>query len=245
MKQILEGKTALITGSSRGVGQQIAYALAQLGAKVILHARKRQNLKKTIQILDTLKAKYELIDGELNKKEDVMNLIQHVKAIDNKVDILINNAACQTAFRDNIFTHNWEDWEESFQSNVFAPYMLISGFVPGMIERGYGRIINLTSGIKHMPQLAPYGATKAAVDKLTDDIAVSLPVGVRMNTLDPGWLKTDMGGENAEHPVEAVLPGALVPVLIDDDGPNGKFFSAINYDAEIVSRYNLHQLKPA
>ena len=95
-------------------------------------------------------------------------------------------------------------------------------------------VINITSGIKDQPELMPYGVSKAAVDKLTDDISVKLEnTGVRINTLDPGWLRTDMGGENAEHPVEATLPGALAPALVDNDGPNGQFFSAIDHDLKI------------
>lgn len=103
-----------------------------------------------------------------------------------------------------------------------------------MIKNGFGRVINVTSGIKDLPELAPYGASKWAVNKLTDDIAVKLKgTGVRINTLDPGWLRTDLGGENADHPVEAVLPGALAPVLIENDGPNGEFFSAIDHKMDI------------
>jgi NAD(P)-dependent dehydrogenase (short-subunit alcohol dehydrogenase family) len=97
-----------------------------------------------------------------------------------------------------------------------------------MIKRGFGRVINLTSGIKDQPEMAPYSTSKAAVDKLTKDIAGKLEnTGVRINMLDPGWLKTDMGGENAWHEIEEVLPGALVPAVIEDNGPNGHFFSAI------------------
>jgi NAD(P)-dependent dehydrogenase (short-subunit alcohol dehydrogenase family) len=104
-----------------------------------------------------------------------------------------------------------------------------------MIENGFGRVINLSSGIMNQPELAPYGASKWAVNKLTDDIAFKLRnTKVRINTLDPGWLRTDMGGTNAEHPVEAVLPGALAPALIDDDGPNGQFFSSINHNLDMV-----------
>jgi NAD(P)-dependent dehydrogenase (short-subunit alcohol dehydrogenase family) len=91
----------------------------------------------------------------------------------------------------------------------------------------------------NQPELAPYGASKWAVNKLTDDIASKLEnTGVRINTLDPGWLQTDLGGKNAEHPVEAVLPGALAPVLVEDDGANGQFFSAINHklDLDIISK---------
>jgi 3-oxoacyl-[acyl-carrier protein] reductase len=76
------------------------------------------------------------------------------------------------------------------------------------------------------------------VDKLTQDIAVKLEgTGVRINRLDPGWLKTDMGGPAAHFPVEAVLPGALIPALVDDDGPNGQFFSAIELQNTKINNF--------
>ncbi|MBN1118379.1 MAG: SDR family oxidoreductase [Bacteroidales bacterium] len=243
MKSILEGKTALITGSSRGVGRQVAGALAQLGCKIIIHSRTKENLQTTKEKLIEIGAEVYEVSGELSKQEDVQNIIKTVNEQWGGVDILYNNAAWMSEYQVNYWKHSWEAWETSFRINVFAMYMLCSGFIPGMIAKGYGRIINLTSGIKDLPELAPYGATKAAVDKLTDDISVKLPIGIRINTLDPGWLKTDLGGENAEHPVEAVLPGAIIPAMIGDDGPNGKFFSAIDYDKDLAEKLNLRELK--
>ena len=103
-----------------------------------------------------------------------------------------------------------------------------------MIENGFGRVINLTSGIMHQPELAPYGASKWAVNKLTDDLAVKLEnSGVRINMLDPGWLRTDLGGPNADHAVEDTLPGALAPALVENVGPNGEFFSSIDHNLDV------------
>jgi NAD(P)-dependent dehydrogenase (short-subunit alcohol dehydrogenase family) len=99
-----------------------------------------------------------------------------------------------------------------------------------MKRRGYGRIVNVTSGIKDTPNLAPYGVSKAAVDKYTSDLAAELKdSNVLVNRLDPGWLKTDLGGPDAMYPVEDVLPGALVPALLDDNGPSGELFAAQDY----------------
>lgn len=227
----LNGKTALITGSSRGVGQQIATGLARLGCNIILHGRTKESCEKTLKLLDEFDVQKYVVFGELSKQENINSIAEQVNEFNCQVDILYNNAALMTTFHENIWEHSWDEWMETFKVNVFAMYSLCGVFIPGMVERGFGRVINLTSGIKHMPELAPYGVSKGAVDKLTDDLSVKLKdTGVRINTLDPGWLKTDMGGENAEHPVEAVLPGALAPALIDDDGPNGEFFSAIDHE---------------
>ena len=230
----LKGKNAFITGSSRGIGQQIAEGLAKLGCNIVVHGRTEKSCLKTIDML----AKYDVevfsVYGELSDESQVNKLILRVNSLNISIDILYNNAALMTPFHDDIWKHSWEEWMLSFKVNVFAMYSLCGAFIPKMVERGFGRVINTTSGIKNMPELAPYGATKAAVDKLTEDISVKLTgTGVRINTLDPGWLRTDMGGENAEHPVEAVLPGALGPALVEDDGPNGQFFSAIDHRLDI------------
>lgn len=245
MNKTLAGKTAFITGSSRGVGKQISFALVQLGCNVILHARKAKNLDNIKYQLDEIGAKYWEVEGELSDMESVERIIQSIRSKKLQVDILYNNAGWGSPYRENIFNHAWEDWEKCFRINVIALYYFTAAFLPGMIDRKYGRIINLTSGIENQPQLAPYGASKAAVDKITEDIAYSTPRGVRINTLDPGWLRTDMGGPNAEHPVETVLPGALIPALINDDGPNGQFFSAVNYDRELAHMINLENIIPA
>jgi len=99
-----------------------------------------------------------------------------------------------------------------------------------MRSRRWGRIVNVTSGIDKTPQLAGYGSSKWAVDKFTDDFAAELRyTGVIVSRLDPGWLKTDLGGQHAPNEPETVLPGALVPVLLADGAPGGQFFCAQDY----------------
>lgn len=226
----INGKNALVTGSSRGIGQQIAVGLAILGCNIIVHGRKKESCAKTLELLKQYSVKTYCVFGELSDEKLVKNLIEQVKSLNIPIDILYNNAAHMTNFHADYFEHSWEEWMDTFKVNVFALYDLCGAFVPGMIDRGFGRVINLSSGIQGQPELAPYGATKWAVNKITDDLASKLHgTGVRINAIDPGWIKTDMGGENAEHPVEAVLPGILAPALVADDGPNGEFFSAIRH----------------
>ncbi|RXP52264.1 SDR family oxidoreductase [Lutibacter sp. HS1-25] len=224
----LKDKNALITGSSRGIGQQIAIGLAKQGCNIIVHGRTSESCSETLSLLKKYDVKIYCVPGEPSEESKVNQLIKDVKQLEISVDILYNNAAIMTPFHENIWKHSWDEWMDTFKVNVFAMYRLCGAFIPNMIENDFGRIINTTSGIKDQPELAPYGASKWAVRKLTEDIAVKLEnTGVRINMLDPGWLMTDMGGQNAEHPVEAVLPGALSPALIDNNGPNGAFFSAI------------------
>jgi 3-oxoacyl-[acyl-carrier protein] reductase len=227
--KLLENKWALVTGSSRGVGQQIALGLAQRKCNVIVHGRTKQNVAETLRLLKAYDVQTHVIVGELSSRKGIDTIIAGVKAGPKRVDILYNNAAIQNEWK-SIWKITPEEWQAIFQVNVFAMVALCTAFAPGMKRRGYGRIINLTSGVRDIPQLAPYSVSKAAVDKYSCDLAAELKdTNVLVNYLDPGWLKTDMGGPNAEHPVETVLPGALVPALLDDFGPSGRFYAAQDY----------------
>jgi NAD(P)-dependent dehydrogenase (short-subunit alcohol dehydrogenase family) len=227
--KLLENKWTLVTGSSRGVGQQIALGLAERQCNIIVHGRTKQNVAETLRLLKAYDVQTRVVVGELSSRKGIDAIIAGVKAGPNRVDILYNNAAIQNEWK-SIWKITPEEWQAIFQVNVFAMVALCNAFAPGMKRRGYGRIINLTSGIRDIPQLAPYSVSKAAVDKYSRDLAAELQgTNVLVNYLDPGWLKTDMGGPNAEHTVETVLPGALVPALLDDFGPSGRFYAAQDY----------------
>ncbi|MCF8367016.1 MAG: SDR family oxidoreductase [Bacteroidales bacterium] len=229
----VKGKNALITGSSRGIGQQTAIGLARLGCNIILHGRKKENCNETLELLKSYQVKTCVVYGDLSDENQVNDLIKQVNDLNIPVEILYNNAAWMVDYHEDIWTQTWDEWMQTMKINVFAMYSLCAAFIPGMIERGFGRVVNLSSGIMDKPQLVPYGASKWAVNKLTDDIASTLEnTGVRINYIDPGWIQTDMGGKDAEHQVEDVLPGILAPALIENDGPNGEFFSAVNHDLD-------------
>lgn len=225
----LEDKWALVTGSSRGIGQQIVLGLAQRGCNVIVHGRELSHCEETLQRLEACGAETLAVAGDLKDARGIESIIQGVKAGPGSVEILYNNAGFQNDWKP-IWEISHVEWLESFQVNFFAMVALCNAFAPAMKRRGYGRIINLTSGIKDIPQLAPYSASKAAVDKYSRDLAAELQgTNVLVNCLDPGWLKTDLGGPNADHEVETVLPGALVPALLDDHGPSGRLYAAQDY----------------
>jgi NAD(P)-dependent dehydrogenase (short-subunit alcohol dehydrogenase family) len=206
--QLLEHKWALVTGSSRGVGQQIVRGLAQRKCNVIVHGRDMEHLQNTLNLLEPLGVEVHAVAGDLATAAGVQALIDGVRQGPGHVDILYNNAAVQNPWK-LVWDTTMDEWLHTFQINLFALIALCNAFAPSMQQRGYGRIINLTSGIKDVPNLAPYSVSKAAVDKYTRDLAAELRgTNVLANTLDPGWLRTDMGGPNAEGEPESVLPGA-------------------------------------
>ncbi len=227
--RLLDDRWALVTGSTRGIGQQIALGLAQRKCNVIVHGRAVANTRETMELLEQYRVGSRAVAGELESPEEAQSIIEQVRAGPGVVDILYNNAAIQNEWR-SIWDISRQEWLRTFQINLFAIVALCSAFAPEMKRRGFGRIVNLTSGIKDVPELAPYSVSKAAVDKYTSDLAAELrDTNVLVNRLDPGWLRTDLGGPDGEQDVETVLPGALVPALLEDHGPSGRLYAAQDY----------------
>lgn len=225
----LNGKWALVTGSSRGIGRQIAKALAEQGCNVIVHGRQLDHTQDTVAAIKEIGVKVLAVAGELDSEVQVRQLIDAVQALSVPVDILYNNAAINNQSTP-MFEFSPAEWLRTFQVNLFAMVQLCNAFAPAMRERRWGRIINMTSGIAGQPDLAPYSASKAAVDKYTQDLACELKSdNVLVNHVDPGWIRTDLGGPNAWEDVASVIPGVLVPALLPDGGPSGRFYAAQDY----------------
>lgn len=229
MKNSLSGKWALVTGSTRGIGQQIAIGLARCGANVIVHGRSVEAAAKTVGLLEEYSGKVEVVAGELSSEKGVDSVIEQVKSKVGVIDILYNNAAISHEGQ-SVFEQSRALWDRIFQVNVHALIRLCQAFAPGMQEKKWGRIINITSGIADQPDLAPYSVSKAAVDKFSQDLSTAVKDdNVLVNFVDPGWLRTDLGGPDAWDDVSTVLPGALVPALLPDGGPTGRLYGAQDY----------------
>lgn len=225
----LQGKWALVTGASRGVGQQVAQALADEGCKLILHSRSLAHTEKLAQTLRAQGVTVHTLAAELSDHAAVLRLAEEARALCGTLDILYNNAAIMTPYHSDYLTVVPAEYALSFQVNTVTPILLANAFLPGMLAQGWGRIVNVTSGIRNEPELMAYAASKAALDKYVFDMAPRLAdTGVTMNLMDPGWLRTDLGGPKAPNAVESVLPGALVPVLAED-GVSGQFLHAQDY----------------
>ena len=224
----LRGKWALVTGSSRGVGREIARGLAAKGCNLVLHARRREHNGGLASELAG-QVKVAVVGAELGVDTDVDRLIREALEASGGIDVLFNNAAIMTPYRNNYAEVTADDYRRSFEVNVIAPARITHGLLPSMLRRRFGRIVQVTSGIRDQPELMAYAASKAALDKFVRDTVPRLAgTGVTMNLLDPGWLRTDLGGSQAPNAVESVLPGAMVPVLIED-GTCGRWFSAQDY----------------
>ena len=224
----ISGKWALVTGASRGVGRQISLGLARAGCNVLLHSRLLESTATLAAELHELGVQTHQVAAELSDAAELTSMLESLLQSGPEIDILYNNAAIMTPYRQDWLNIPDEDYQRSFQVNVIALSRICHAFIPGMKTRKWGRIVNVTSGIQDQPELIAYSISKGAVDKFTTDTSGHLAEhGVLMNTLDPGWLRTDLGGPNAPGDVTSVLPGALIPVLTETT--HGQLFRAQDY----------------
>lgn len=225
----VKGKWVLITGASRGVGMHIAAALADLGCNLVLHSRSVEHTAELVASLNKKGVSVVAVSAELDDQGQVDAMLDEIEARVAQIDMVFNNAAIQAAWRQDPWQTTAEDFRKSFEINVISLARICNRLVPPMLARKWGRVVNVTSGIANLPQLTAYAVSKAAVDKYVRDFAQTLAgTGVMMNLLDPGWLRTDLGGPNAPNDPSSVIPGALVPALLDD-GVSGRFFRAQDY----------------
>lgn len=200
----LEGRTALVTGASRGIGAAIASSLDRAGARVALSARDMPGIAAVGKELtnDPVVVRADLLDPEAPAQ-----LASSALEALGRVDILVNNAA--TASRIATVDTDASVIDEILAVNVRAPLLLISALIPTMAQNARGSIVNISSvsGILGTPKRAAYAASKGALDAATRSLAIELgPMGIRVNSVAPGVVDTDMWRKNKQVPgvVEAV-----------------------------------------
>src|SRR3954471_1744009 len=196
-------RTALVTGAGRGLGRASALRLAAEGATTLLVGRGREALNAVAAEITTAGGEARAIIADLSDGADIDRLVAEV----GQIDILVNNAAAEEQWAPMVMA-DIDSWRAIFDVNVFAPVQLIRAFTPGMADRGYGVVVNMSSigGRQPAPFLATYGASKAALDMVSRTAAMELAgSGVRVNSIASGI--TDMG-----KTYELLPPGLLADI---------------------------------
>ena len=163
----VKDKWAFITGASRGIGSLTAKFMAEQGCNLILHSRKKEHCEKLLGEVKAMGIKAFSVEAELSDLDSVQAMLDEIDRMGTAVDIVLNNAGMQIAYRTDYFKTPVSDYTESFKINTIAPAMICYHFMPKMIARGFGRIVNTTSGIRLEPEQAGYSASKAADRKST------------------------------------------------------------------------------
>lgn len=196
----VKGKWALITGASRGIGYLSAEFMAKQGCNLILHSRTLEGSKEILAKVKALGVEAFSVAAELSDRAQVQAMLKEIDEKNIPVDIILNNAGLQVGYRVDYLATPIEDYSTSFEINTIAPMTICYHFLPKMIERGFGRIVNTTSGIALEAEQAGYSASKAALNKVTIDLGHKMQgTDVILSLADPGWCRTDLGGPHAPN----------------------------------------------
>ena len=197
----LNGRVALITGASKGLGKAMALALAGAGAKLALASRNLEQLKQVAKEVEAAGTEAKVFQADVAKEDDVARLAREVGAAYGGVQILINNAGINV--RKNITDFTLDEWNSVINTNLTSVFLMCRAFVPSMKGRGYGRILNMTSIMSwvSLPGRAAYSSSKTALLGLTRALALELVAdGITVNGISPGPFATEMNTPLMQNP---------------------------------------------
>jgi 2-deoxy-D-gluconate 3-dehydrogenase len=200
----LDGKTALVTGASRGIGRAIAIGFAHAGAEVALVARSESRLVEVKREIESIGCRCEVFPGDLRETAGIAELNRRVIQAFGHIDILVNNAG--TTHRDDAVDFPEERWDDVLAVNLKAVWLLCQQVGRGMVQRGEGKIINIASLLSFSGGIrAPaYAASKGGVAQLTKALANEwASKGVNVNAIAPGYIDTDLSAGLIKDPVRS------------------------------------------
>jgi 3-oxoacyl-[acyl-carrier protein] reductase len=207
----LEGKVAVVTGASRGIGKATASVFARHGAAVVVNYAKRHGeARQLIEDIAQAGGRAIAIQADVSRKAEVLAMMERALGEFGKIDVLVNNAGI--LHRATILTLTEEGLDEMVAVNVKGMIHCTQAVAPHMIERRYGKIVNVSSIAAlgtTMPDTTPYAATKGAIVSLTKRMALELgPHGINVNAICPGFIRTDMAvSSSSPQESEAKLAG--------------------------------------
>jgi gluconate 5-dehydrogenase len=187
----LSGKVALVTGASRGLGQYFARALARAGADIAITSRDKESLSDFADEIHVLGCRIFSTNLDVRDYNSIQSAIASIETYFGHIDILVNNAGCN--IRKPALNVTWEDWNTVLDTNLRGSFFVAQGVARGMVQRGYGRIINIGSVtcVAGYAGLGPYGASRGGIRQLTMSLADDWGSrGVTVNCLAPGWFRT-------------------------------------------------------
>jgi NAD(P)-dependent dehydrogenase (short-subunit alcohol dehydrogenase family) len=219
---------ALVSGSNRGIGREIARQLAELGHHVIVTARDPHAAAQAADALadgGRLSVQAEQLD--VADSQSVERLAERVRSEPGRLDALVNNAGVMGEGATNAATAPLEDAHRTMETNLFGAWRLTQALLPPLRESPSPRIVTVSSGAGQLSDMnggyPGYSVSKTALNALTRVLSNEEP-GIRVNSMCPGWVRTDMGGAGAPRSVEEGADTAVWLATLPDDGPTGGFF---------------------
>ncbi len=239
MPSELADRVALVTGGGRGIGRGIALELADAGASVAVAARTRAQVEETAAEVGGL-----AIEADVSEEPSVARMLATVESELGPIDVLVNNAGVSLSERDRAWELDPAAWWQVFEVNVLGAYLCCRGVIPGMLERGRGRIVNVASGAAYLPGTTStaYSASKAGLHRFGEILANQLrPHGIPVFSISPGLVRTEM--TEGTFPDDAPwTPPELAPRLVRAlasgrlDALAGRYLHAEHDDVDDLAR---------
>jgi gluconate 5-dehydrogenase len=232
----LDGRTAIVTGGSSGIGRGIATALARAGAATVIVARGADRVEETVRELQDAGCRAAGIVGDLSTREGIRSIAEAATEPFGEPDILVNSAGIN--IRPSFADITEDDWDATLTVNTLAPFLLGQRYAVGMAERGYGRLIHISSQQAHRAFVGSgiYGVSKGAVESLMRSEAEAWGgTGVTSNTLVPGFVLTPLNARLQEDPEQIAALAART--MIGRNGVADDFAGAAVFLAGAGSAY--------
>lgn len=226
-------KTALVTGANRGIGFEIARQLAQQGITVIASARSDENAQAAVAAFAKLGVTVVPVVLDIAHAKRMQPVLAEIEKHHGPIDVLVNNAAILIdgpgGFGASLFEMTDDTFRRTWKTNVLGPATTMRALLPGMIARGFGRVVNMSSAAGQLSDMGSgfpaYRISKTALNALTRIAAAEAARGdVKVNACSPGWVRTDMGGADAPRTPEKGAETAVWLATLPTSGPTGGFF---------------------
>jgi NAD(P)-dependent dehydrogenase (short-subunit alcohol dehydrogenase family) len=220
---------ALVTGANRGIGYETCRQLAQNNVHVILTSRDEAKGRAAVERLSDEGLSLDYFQLDVSDPDSINRLCDYVDATYGRLDILVNNAGMYIDERHSLLAMDYAILRPTMATNAWGPLLLTQAFVPLMRRHDYGRIVNVSSGIAELSELGSswpaYRLSKIMLNLQTRIIAGELEgSNILINATCPGWVRTDMGGPDAEKSIEEGADTVVWLSLLPDDGPRGGYF---------------------
>lgn len=230
------GRVAVVTGAARGLGLEVCRQLGRHHYRIVLTARDEARARARAQELTDEGYDVTAIELDVTADKDVQRLAGSIVESYGRVDVVVNNAGVFLDARgtgrpheSSVFQASTQEIMRSFDINALGALRMCQALVPLMRENRYGRIVNVSSGMGQLCDMggcfAGYRLSKTALNAVTRAVAAETAGdNILVNSVCPGWVRTDMGGENAERSVEEGARGIIWAATLPDCGPTGGFF---------------------
>jgi NAD(P)-dependent dehydrogenase (short-subunit alcohol dehydrogenase family) len=222
-------RVAIVSGANRGIGLEVSRVLAESGLHVVLGSRDAAPGEKAARALSARGLDVEPYPLDVTDDASVRALLDHVARALGGADVLVNNAGILLDESTDVLEADVQHFRNCMETNVYGPLRLAQALMPGMIARGYGRVVNVSSGAGQLSSMTdyapPYSLSKTALNALTRLLAAAARGhDVLVNAVDPGWVRTDMGGSGAPRSVAQGADTIVWCATLPKGGPSGRFF---------------------